>query len=387
MSNIYYAPTKLYIGEEEENVGKIIKDLGYKNILFVYGKSSIKKIGLYDKVIKSLKDNNLNYYEAEGVSPNPKVKFVREVLAKNLEIDFILAVGGGSVIDTAKSISVSYKTGIDPWEFNAKTKVPKTALPIGVILTIAAAGSEMSNSCVISNLEIKAKNGFNSDLVRPKFAIMNPKNTYFLPKYQTACGVVDIMMHTLERFITPYDVDLVDNFAIGLLKTVYKYGLIAYNEPKNYEARKEIMLASSFSHNGLMEMSRPMCFRAHQFEHVMSALHDELAHGAGLSICWIAYSKYIYKNEIALPKYLRLAYEVFNVKPTGDKYKDAYLGIEKLEEFFKALNMPLKMSDIGIDKEELEELALKVSWNKTRTIDDVIPLTYKEMREIYELMF
>lgn len=387
MSNLYYAPTKLYIGSEEERVGEIIKEMGYKNILFVYGKSSIKKSGLYDKVVKSLNDSNINFIEASGVEANPKVEFVREVLAKNYEIDFILAVGGGSVIDTAKSIAVSYKTGLDPWDFNSKKETPKSALPIGVILTIAAAGSEMSNSCVISNLSIPAKNGFNSDFVRPKFAIMNPINTYTLPKYQTACGIVDIMMHTLERFITPYESDLADNFCIALLKTVYKFGPIAYNDPENYQARREIMLASSFSHNGLMELARPMCFRAHQFEHVLSAVHDNIAHGAGLSVVWIAYAKYIYKNEIVFERFLRLAYEVFGIEKTLDKVADCYNGILKLEEFFKSLGMPTRMKDLGVDISELEDLSLKVSWNKTRVIEDVIPLTYKEMREIYELMY
>lgn len=388
MSNIYYAPTKLLIDYDIKNIGNLIEEYGYKRILVVYGKGSIKNTGLYDIVINSLKEKNLIFFEEGGVEANPKVEFVRNVLAKDYDIDFILAIGGGSVIDTAKSISVSYKTNIDPWEFNAKREVPKKALPIGVILTIAAAGSEMSNSCVISNPELKMKNGFNSDLVRPKFAIMNPELTYSLPKYQMACGIVDIMMHTLERFITPYESDLADNFCIGLLKCVYKNGLIAYNDPKNYKARREIMLASSFSHNGLMELARPMCFRCHQFEHVLSAVHDEIAHGAGLAVCFPAYAKYIYKkSNVALNRLLRLAYEVFDIKPSLDKEKDCLLGIDKLVEFFKYLNMPTKMRDLGIDKSELEDLSLRVSWNKTRVIEDVISLTYKEMREIYELMF
>lgn len=388
MSNIYYAPTKLLIDYDIQNIGNLIEEYGYKRILVVYGKGSIKNIGLYDIVINSLKDKNITFFEEGGVEANPKVEFVRNVLKKDYDIDFILAIGGGSVIDTAKSISVSYKTNIDPWEFNAKREIPKKALPIGVILTIAAAGSEMSNSCVISNPDLKMKNGFNSDLVRPKFAIMNPELTYSLPKYQIACGIVDIMMHTLERFITPYESDLADNFCIGLLKCVYKNGLIAYNDPKNYKARREIMLASSFSHNGLMELARPMCFRCHQFEHVLSAVHDEIAHGAGLAVCFSAYAKYIYKKSpIAFNRFLRLAYQVFEVEPSMDKEKDCLLGIERLVEFFKNLNMPTKMRDLGIDKSELEDLSLRVSWNKTRVIEDVIPLTYKEMREIYELMF
>ena len=388
MSNIYYAPTKLLIDYDIHNIGNLIEEYGYKRVLVVYGKGSIKNIGLYDIVINSLKDKNITFFEEGGVEANPKVEFVRNVLKKDYDIDFILAIGGGSVIDTAKSISVSYKTNIDPWEFNAKREIPKKALPIGVILTIAAAGSEMSNSCVISNPELKMKNGFNSDLVRPKFAIMNPELTYSLPKYQIACGIVDIMMHTLERFITPYESDLADNFCIGLLKCVYKNGLIAYNDPKNYKARREIMLASSFSHNGLMELARPMCFRCHQFEHVLSAVHDEIAHGAGLAVCFPAYAKYIYKKSpIAFMRFLRLAYQVFEVEPSMDKEKDCLLGIERLVEFFKNLNMPTKMADLGIEKDELEDLSLRVSWNKTRVIEDVIPLTYKEMREIYELMF
>ena len=388
MSNIYYAPTKLLIDYDIHNIGNLIEEYGYKRVLVVYGKGSIKNTGLYDIVINSLKEKNLIFFEEGGIEANPKVEFVRNVLAKDYDIDFILAIGGGSVIDTAKSISVSYKTNIDPWEFNAKREIPKKALPIGVILTIAAAGSEMSNSCVISNPKLKMKNGFNSDLVRPKFAIMNPELTYSLPKYQMACGIVDIMMHTLERFITPYESDLADNFCIALLKCVYKNGLIAYNDPKNYKSRREIMLASSFSHNGLMELARPMCFRCHQFEHVLSAVHDEIAHGAGLAVCFPAYAKYIYKKSpIALNRLLRLAYEVFDIKPSLDKEKDCLLGIEQLVEFFKYLNMPTKMRDLGIEKDELEDLSLRVSWNKTRVIEDVIPLTYKEMREIYELMF
>ena len=216
---------------------------------------------------------------------------------------------------------------------------------------------------------------------------MNPVNTYTLPKYQIACGIVDIMMHTMERFISPYKSDLADNLAIGILKTVYNNGLIAYNNPTDYDARREIMLASSFSHNGLTNIARPMCFRVHQLEHVLSAYDDKIAHGAGLAVAWPAYAKYIYKNEIALPKFLRLAYEVFNVKETNNKEEDAYNGILKLEEFFKELGMPLKMKDLGIGKDALEHLALKVSFNKTRTIEDVIPLRYKEFKEIYELMY
>ena len=383
----YNAPTRLFIECDICKLGGIISSYGYKNVLFLYGGGSIKKNGLYDDVVNSLNEWNINFIEVGGVEPNPKVSFVRDVLSANHKFDMILAVGGGSVIDTAKSIAVSYQKNIDPWKFNSHEVVPTSALPIGVILTISAAGSEMSSSCVITNEEIKVKQGFNSEVVRPLFAIMNPQYTCSVSKYQTACGVVDIMMHTLERYIGKEDSMLADEFAIGLLKTVIKYGIVAYNNPNDFEARKQLMLASSFSHNGLTHIGKNYKMRAHAFEHIISGFYDEVTHGAGLSIVWPAYSKYVYKNPLLTPLFARLAYELFDVDKSDNVGKDAYIGILLLEDYFKSLGMPTRLEEVGINTSELERFALALTKNKTTIIKDVVDIDYEAAKAIFSLMF
>lgn len=382
----YNAPTKLFIDCDINNLGEIILSYGYKNVLLVYGGGSIKKSGLYDLIVKSLNNSNINFYEAPGVEPNPKVSFVRDVINKKYDIDMVLAVGGGSVIDASKSIAVCYASGGDPWEYNSGVKKPSKALPIGVVLTHSAAGSEMSASTVLTNTDTNEKLGYLTEVVRPKFAIMNPELTFSLSKFQTACGVVDIMMHTLERYINDTSSMLADEFAIGLLKTVVKNGLIVYNEPKNYQARKEVMLASSFSHNGLTNIGRGSLLRVHTFEHVLSGLHDEIAHGAGLAVAWPAYAKYIYKNKLVLDKFARLAYDVFNVSPTNNKEEDAYLGILKMEEFFKELGMPTRLEELGMNFDELDAMVAHLTKTKQQIVD-VVSLDKNDMREIFKLMF
>lgn len=252
---IYNTPTKVFFGKGyEHEVGEILKQYKIKKVLFHYGQNSIKASGLYDIVKKSLEQAKIEYIELGGVEPNPKISLVRDgvKICKEHNIELILAVGGGSVIDSAKSIAVGAKSTEDPWRFNAKEIEPIDALPVGVILTIAAAGSEMSNSCVITNEELKLKRGFNNELNRPLFAIMNPELTYTVSKYQTACGIVDIMMHTLERYFSSYEfIDLTDSIALSLLKAVKKAGLKALQNPQDYEARATLMWASSLSHNGL----------------------------------------------------------------------------------------------------------------------------------------
>ena len=383
----YNTPTKLFIDYNIDNLGEIIKSYGFRNVLFIYGGGSIKKIGLYDKIVKSLNDYDIPFIEEGGVEPNPKISFVRNVLSKNYDFDLIIAVGGGSVIDTAKSIAVSYKTGIDPWEFNSHQVAPTKALPVGVVLTISAAGSEMSSSCVITNQDLNIKQGFNSDLVRPLFSIMNPEYTFTVNKYQTACGVVDIMMHTLERFISLEESMLAEEFAIGLLKTVLKNGIIAYNEPTNYKSRKELMLASSFAHNGLTNIGRNYKMRAHAFEHIISGFYDNVTHGAGLAIVWLAYCKYVYKNPLLTPLFAKLAYELFDVEKSQNIQNDALLGILKLEEIFKNLDMPIRLEEVGINKSDLDRFALALTKNKTSIIKDVVDIDYEVSRSIFELMF
>lgn len=384
---LYNAPTKLFIDCPIRQLGKIIRDYGYKKVLFIYGGGSIKNNGLYEEIVQSLDCNDINYIEVSGVEPNPKLSFIEEVLSHNYDFEMILAVGGGSVLDTAKSIAVAHKSGIEPWKFNSHEAIARESMPVGVVLTISAAGSEMSSSCVITNEKLQIKQGFNSEVNRPLFAIMNADLTFTVNKYQTACGVVDIMMHTLERYISNETSMLADEFAIGLLKTVMKNGLIAYNEPTNYQARKEVMLASSFSHNGLTHVGRNYKMRAHAFEHIISGFYDNVTHGAGLAIVWPAYSKYVYKNPVLTPLFAKLSYELFGVEKSNDIAKDAYLGILKMEEFFKELNMPTRLEDVGITIDDLERLSLALTKNKTTTISDVVDIDYEVAKAIFSLMF
>ncbi len=240
---IYNTPTKIFFGRDQErNIGKILKEYQAKKILLHYGKSSIKKTGLLAKIQQLLQQENLEFFELGGVEPNPKLSLVEEgiKLVKREKIDFVLAIGGGSVIDSAKSICVGAMVDFSPWQFSIHVKEPKASLPLGVILTLAASGSDMSNSCVITNDKTKEKRGFNSEVNRPKFAILNPELTYTVSAYQTACGVVDIIMHTLERFISNgEETPLTDAIAIGLLKAVYQAGKVVIQDPNNYEARAQ----------------------------------------------------------------------------------------------------------------------------------------------------
>lgn len=384
---LYNAPTKLFIDYNIDEVGKIIKDYGFKNILFVYGSGSIKKNGLYDKVVNSLNKYEINFIEVSGVEPNPKLSFVEEVLSKDYEFEMVLAVGGGSVIDTAKSIAVSYKSGVEPWKYNSHEVIAQKSLPVGVVLTISAAGSEMSSSCVITNSDLNIKQGFNTEVNRPLFSVMNAELTCSVNKYQTACGIVDIMMHTLERYISNEESMLADEFAIALLKTVVKNGRIAYNNPNNFQARKELMLASSFSHNGLTHVGRTYKLRAHMLEHIISGFYDNVTHGAGLAIVWPAYCKYVYKNPLVTPLLARLAYELFDVEKTKNMARDAYAGIIKMEEFFKELDMPIRLEEVGINQDKLEPFSLAISKNKTIVIKDIVDIDYEAAKAIFSLMF
>lgn len=292
----FVSPTKIFFGRDTElNVGNILKGYNIKKVLLHYGQKSIFKTGLYDRVVTSLKNAGIEYVELGGVEPNPKIDKVREgvTLARENNVELVLAVGGGSVIDSAKAIAAGFYADFDPWCFNAHTKTVEKALPVGVILTISAAGSELSNSCVISNPETNVKNGFNSDLIRPKFAIMNPCLTFSVSKYQTACGVVDILMHTLERYLSDVSgVSFSDEMALGLVRSMLASGKTVINDPENYEARANIMIASSFSHNGLTGLGSKMYFTVHKLEHAVSGLFDNVAHAAGLSVLFPAWAEY-----------------------------------------------------------------------------------------------
>lgn len=377
----FYSPTKIYFGlNRETEVGAIIKQYGFHKILLHYGKSSIKKTGLYDKVIASLKSNNIEYVELAGVEPNPKIDMVRTgcELAEGEKVEMILAVGGGSVIDSSKAIACGTCVDFDPWLFNTHEKIPVKALPVGVILTISAAGSELSNSCVITNTEKKIKNGFNSDLVRPLFAIMNPALTFTVSKYQTACGIVDIMMHTMERYFVEEDsINFTDEIAFGLLKAVIKAGKKVMENPNDFEARASLMLASSFSHNGLTGMGTKMYFTVHRLEHVLSGTYDNVSHGAGLAVLFPAWAKWVYPK--LETKFLRFALEVMKVEKQDTNDKTIMAAINKLESFYKELGMPTRFKDLKIDEKAVDELI-----KKSTNIPSFIKLDSRDIEMIYK---
>lgn len=381
----FISPTKIFFGEnQEENIGKIIKNYGFKNILFHYGTSSIFKTGLYDKVVKSLNENNINFIPLGGVTPNPKISLVREgvKIVKENNIEFILAVGGGSVIDSAKAISHGAKVDFDPWKFFTQEEKSISCLPVGVILTLSAAGSELSNSCVISNTEINVKNGFNTDLNRPLFAVMNPKLTYSVSKYQTACGIVDILMHTLERYFNDeQNTYFADEMAYGIIKSTIKAGLIAYENPEDYDARATLMIASSYSHNGLTGLGNKFYFTVHKLEHILSGLYDEVAHGAGLAIlfpAWAKYTKDIFNDKwISLGKTLNI-----NSKNEEELIDNTILYFEKL---FKNINMPIRLEEVNVFEKDFDNFATRATKNNTVKVVGVKQLDKEDVLNILKL--
>lgn len=381
---IYNTPTKVYFGKDKEKeVGKNISEFGVKKVMLHYGKESIKKSGLYDTVVNSLKNSGIEYVDFGGVEPNPKVDLVRKgiELARQTGAQMILAVGGGSVIDSSKAIALGSKNDCDIWDVFMGQVKPKDALPVGCILTISAAGSEMSSSMVLTDLESNSKKGFSSELIRCKFAIMNPELTFSVSPYQTACGIVDMMSHTMERYFTALpDTFLTDRIAESILKSIIYAGEKVIKNPKDYEARATLMWASSLSHNGLTGCGRENYLAVHQLEHALSGVYDEVSHGAGLAVLYPAWARYVLKGNEA--RFSTFARNVFDVKEDDD-LKAAEKGIEKMQEFFVSLGLPKNLSEFGVQKERLEELVLKTTFNNTRTIKSYKPLGFKEIKEIF----
>lgn len=382
---IYNAPTTVYFGKDKEKqVGKIISDLGYKKIMMQYGKGSIKKSGLYDSVMNSLSEYGIEVIELGGVEPNPKLEFVRTAveIAKKVKVELILAVGGGSVIDSSKYTALGAKNDCDVWDLPMGKVVPKDALPVGCILTLAAAGSEMSSSAVLTNLAVSKKKGCTTELNRPKFAIMNPELTFSVNAYQTACGIVDIMSHTMERYFTVCEpTDLTDRIAESILKSVVDAGKVVMDNPNDYNARANIMWASSLSHNGLTGCGRENFLAVHQLEHALSGEFDHVAHGAGLAVLFPAWAKYVYKYNV--PRFAQFARRVWGVAESDD-IKAAELGINAMAEYFKSIGMPTKISEFNVPKDSLDKLADLCTNGKTRVIKNYIPLGFKEVKDIFE---
>ena len=354
----YYAPTKVVFGRGAENkTGELVAELGCKKILLHYGGGSAEGTGLLGRIRASLREAGAGFVELGGVVPNPRLSLVREgiELCRREGVDFILAVGGGSVIDSAKAIgygAADEERG-DVWDFYARLRAPRACLPVGSVLTIAAAGSEMSPSSVITNEDTETKRGYSNDLCRPKFAVMNPELTMTLPAYQTACGCTDILMHTMERwFGGGGSMELTDGVAAALMRTVIKNAKILMAEPENYDARAEVMWAGSLSHNGLTGCGTDGGdWSSHQLEHELGALFD-VAHGAGLAAVWGSWARYVYKENPA--RFAKFAAEVLDVPRGADDEETALAGIAAMEDFYREIKMPVSIRGLGVEPSETQ---------------------------------
>ena len=385
----FYAPTRMIFGKGTHlQVGKLIREYGFKKVLVHFGGGSVKKSGLLDQIQTWLKAEGIAYVLFGGVQANPVLSMAREgiALCRKENVDFVLAVGGGSVIDSSKCIADGAgNPDMDVWKFHMKEAVPRKALPVGVILTLAAAGSEMSASCVITNEENGLKRGFNSVTHRPLFSICNPELTYTVSRFQTGCGTVDIMMHTLERYFSQgEDTPLTDRIAEGLLKTVIEAGRTADQRPDDYEARAALMWAGSLSHNDLTGAGRTVFMQVHQLEHELSGMDDRIAHGAGLSALWASWARYVYRHNIS--RFARYAVNVWNLDMDFEHpEKTALAGIRATEKFFCELNMPVTLKELGVSPSSFKEMAEKCSDHGKRTLTGVKELDEADMIRIYEM--
>ena len=378
----YHIPTEIVFGKDTENqAGALVKKYKGTKALLVYGGGSAIRSGLLDRVRQSLKQEHISWTEWSGVSPNPRLAHAQDGVAFALEqkVDFILAVGGGSAIDESKAIAhgaANPETTI--WDIWTGTYALTHTLPIGVVLTLAASGSETSDSAVLTNEVLGRKAGLNSELNRPVFAIMNPELTYTLPKYQIGCGVVDIMMHTLERYFIPNQSNrMTDEIAEGLLRTVIDSGRISIKNPNNYDAMSELMWAGSLSHNNLTGLGRNKDFSVHKLGHALSARFD-CAHGASLSAVWSAWAEYVYRNDI--DRFCHFGEKVWGITAAGEE--GARAAIKATTDYFRELEMPTSLPELGIGQQPeniLKALALdatmggtvKLSWIRRLDTEDV----------------
>lgn len=385
----YYAPTRVYFGRgEEKNTGRYIRRYGAQNVMLVYGGSSAGRSGLLDLIRQSLRDENIAFSEIGGVVPNPHLDKVYEgiSLGRKNGTDFLLAVGGGSAIDTAKAIAYGLaEPEQDVWELYEHTRKAKKCLPVAGVLTIAAAGSETSKGSVITNEKTGSKRAYDDNLARPVFAIMNPEYTVTLPDYQTEAGCVDIMMHTMERYLNQAEnMELTDGISECLIRTVMKNAGILLEDPRNYEARAEVMWAGSLSHNGLTGCGTDGGdWASHQLEHELGGMYD-VAHGAGLAAVWGSWARYV--MDARPERFARFAVQVMGVKDTGDAMETAEKGVQAMEEFYRSIQMPTSLRELGVEpgEEELRELARKCSFDGGRTIGCVKKLDQEDIYRIYQ---
>ena len=384
----YFTPTKVVFGKGTvDKVGELVKAQGGTKVLIHYGGGSVKRTGLLDRVKAALDAAGIAHVELGGVVPNPRISLVREglELCRKEGVDFLLPVGGGSVIDSAKAIGYGLANGGDPWDFYDFKRTPTACAPVGVIVTIAAAGSEMSNSSVITNEDGWLKRGCNTDYSRPRFAIMDPELTMTLPDYQTACGCADVLMHTMERYFNFDVMDLTDALAEGLMRAVIDAAKVLVKDPKNYEARANVLWASSLSHNGLTGCGAGNGdWACHRLEHEVGGMFD-VAHGAGLAAIWGSWARYVLPQNPA--RFAKFAVNVLGVAPQGGDTATALKGIEAMEDFYRAIKMPTNLRELGVEptEEQILELAEKCDIATRGNLGAVKHLSREDMANIYRM--
>lgn len=383
-----HTPTRVIFGKDTQLMaGRIIKEYGFQKVLIYYGGKSSIKNGLLAQIKETLRENGISFLEMGGVQPNPTLGFCRETADFMCRegIDFTLAVGGGSVLDSAKIASHAVGTDADPWDIVTKKTPVAATIPFGVVLTIAAAGSETSDSAVLTDEQTGTKRGLGSQFNRPLFAVMNPELTYSVPPYQTAAGIVDIMMHTLERYLAGNENnDLTDRLAEGLVKSVIEAGKTVMERPGDYEARATLMWAGSLAHNGLMGAGRQFGMNAHQIEHELSGLDDRITHGAGLAVVWPAYLAYL--SRFNTKRLLQYAVRIWNCEEDFEHpEKTVQAGIRATRAYFASLGMPLTLGEVGIGEDKIEFMAEKCTFFGKRKLQSYTELGKEEIMEIYRL--
>ena len=383
---IYHAPTEVVFGKEaEDQTGKMAFKYGGHKVMLVYGGGSVVRSGLLDKVKNSLENAKISFVEFGGAKPNPTVEHAMEGIKLALEehVDMVIGIGGGSSIDTAKAIAHgTANPDFDLWDIWTGQRPLIMSLPVGAVLTIPAAGSEMSDSAVLTNEKIGNKSGINTDFNRCKFAIMNPEWCFTLPKYQLGAGITDILMHTLERYFIPdYNCMMTDEIAEGLMRTVINNGLKLMKNQEDYDAMAEIMWCSSLSHNNITGLGRPKDFSVHKLGHALSAKYD-VTHGASLSAVWGSWAEYLYKY--ATDRFGQYARRVWYVDSLNDEQASRE-GILRTIDFFASLGMPTSLSalDVEITKRDIQLLALDATKDDTVKLSQIIPLGAKEVMDIY----
>lgn len=393
---VFCSPTQFVFGSGVvDQTGAYVAQRNWGRGMLMYGGGSVERLGTLDRVRASLKEAGVDFVEFGGIRPNPEVNQVREAIKAVREqgVDFILPVGGGSVIDAAKAIAYGALYDGDVWDFHCKKAVVTRALPIAAVLTIPAAGSESSSSCVISNDELGLKNGTNGDAFRPAIAIMDPELTFTLPQYQTAAGVTDMIAHICERYFSGEGpAPVTDNICTGLISAIMDAAETVSEEPENYEARAAIMWASTLAHNDLAGCGlgktpdgRAGGWESHGMEHEMSALNPQITHGAGLAVVMPAWMRYVWRENPA--RFLSFGLDVFGIEPIDDSYEaveDAVnVIIDELQHFFISLGMPAKMGDFGLTEADVDRMLETLEINKGSVFGGFKKLTMDDARQIY----